>query len=89
MVFNGQRLIKLHYSMTSLYVCTIEVLSICRGVVAESDDIIKASVISLGKNGFINYFGLQVLCFLFLSLVNQYVLALLYFKCGSTVPTAC
>ncbi|XP_019161541.1 PREDICTED: multisubstrate pseudouridine synthase 7 [Ipomoea nil] len=30
-----------------------------RGVVAESDDIIKASVISLGKNGFINYFGLQ------------------------------
>ncbi|XP_031094995.1 multisubstrate pseudouridine synthase 7 [Ipomoea triloba] len=30
-----------------------------RGIVAESDDIIKASVISLGKNGFINYFGLQ------------------------------
>ncbi|CAH9125170.1 unnamed protein product [Cuscuta epithymum] len=30
-----------------------------RGVVAESDDIIKASATALGKNGFINYFGLQ------------------------------
>lgn len=61
MVLNGQILVELLYSMTSLYACTIEVLSMCRGVVAESDDIIKASVISLGKNGFINYFGLQVL----------------------------
>uniref|UniRef100_A0A0D3G9L2 TRUD domain-containing protein n=1 Tax=Oryza barthii TaxID=65489 RepID=A0A0D3G9L2_9ORYZ len=30
-----------------------------RGVVAESEDIIKASVEGLGKNGFINYYGLQ------------------------------
>ncbi|VFQ69189.1 unnamed protein product [Cuscuta campestris] len=30
-----------------------------RGVIAESDDIIKASAAALGKNGFVNYFGLQ------------------------------
>ncbi|VFQ70338.1 unnamed protein product [Cuscuta campestris] len=36
-----------------------------RGVIAESDDIIKASAAALGKNGFINYFGLQVLYFCF------------------------
>lgn len=34
---------------------------ILRGVVAESEDNIKASADSLGKHGFINYFGLQVL----------------------------
>lgn len=32
----------------------------CRGVVAESEDIIKESVNALTKQGFINYFGLQV-----------------------------
>jgi hypothetical protein len=31
-----------------------------RGVVAESEDVIKAAVDGLGKNGFINYYGLQV-----------------------------
>lgn len=31
-----------------------------RGVIAHSDEIIKASADSLGKHGFINYFGLQV-----------------------------
>lgn len=30
-----------------------------RGVVADSEDIIKAAADNLGKNGFINYFGLQ------------------------------
>uniref|UniRef100_N1QRF1 Putative pseudouridine synthase n=1 Tax=Aegilops tauschii TaxID=37682 RepID=N1QRF1_AEGTA len=30
-----------------------------RGVVAESEDMIKAAVDGLGKNGFINYYGLQ------------------------------
>ncbi|XP_062231827.1 multisubstrate pseudouridine synthase 7-like isoform X2 [Phragmites australis] len=30
-----------------------------RGVVAESEDIIKTAVDGLGKNGFINYYGLQ------------------------------
>ncbi|XP_071680693.1 multisubstrate pseudouridine synthase 7 [Lolium perenne] len=30
-----------------------------RGVVAESEDVIKAAVDGLGKNGFINYYGLQ------------------------------
>ncbi|KAL6609680.1 hypothetical protein ACP70R_039649 [Stipagrostis hirtigluma subsp. patula] len=30
-----------------------------RGVIAESEDIIKAAVDGLGKNGFINYYGLQ------------------------------
>ena len=32
-----------------------------RGVVVDSEDVIKASANSLGRNGFINYFGLQVL----------------------------
>jgi hypothetical protein len=31
-----------------------------RGIVAESEDIIKTAVDGLGKNGFINYYGLQV-----------------------------
>jgi tRNA pseudouridine13 synthase len=31
-----------------------------RGVVAEFEDVIKAAVDGLGKNGFINYYGLQV-----------------------------
>jgi hypothetical protein len=31
-----------------------------RNVVAESDDVIKAAVDGLSKNGFINYYGLQV-----------------------------
>lgn len=30
-----------------------------RGIVAESEDIIRASAAALGKHGFINYFGLQ------------------------------
>lgn len=30
-----------------------------RGIVAESEDVIKAAVDGLGKNGFINYYGLQ------------------------------
>lgn len=30
-----------------------------RGVVAESDEVIKEAAVSLGKSGFINYFGLQ------------------------------
>ncbi|CAL4908998.1 unnamed protein product [Urochloa decumbens] len=30
-----------------------------RGVIAESEDVIKASADGLGKNGFINYYGLQ------------------------------
>jgi len=30
-----------------------------RNVVAESDDVIKAAVDGLSKNGFINYYGLQ------------------------------
>jgi hypothetical protein len=33
-----------------------------RGVVAESDDVIKNAFEGLGKSGFINYFGLQVYC---------------------------
>lgn len=32
-----------------------------RGVVADSEETIKKSAESLGKYGFINYFGLQVL----------------------------
>lgn len=32
-----------------------------RGIVADTEDTIKASVDALGRNGFINYFGLQVL----------------------------
>ena len=31
-----------------------------RGVIAESEDVIKAAADGLGKNGFINYYGLQV-----------------------------
>jgi hypothetical protein len=31
-----------------------------RGVIAESKDVIKAAADGLGKNGFINYYGLQV-----------------------------
>lgn len=34
---------------------------VLRGIVADSDDTIKASADALGKHGFINYFGLQVL----------------------------
>ena len=41
----------------SLYALTYRL----RGVVADSEDTIKASAIALGKQGFINYFGLQVL----------------------------
>lgn len=37
-----------------------------RGVVADSEETIKKSAESLGKDGFINYFGLQVLCLLVL-----------------------
>lgn len=33
---------------------------IIRGVVADSDDSIRASATDLGRQGFINYFGLQV-----------------------------
>jgi len=33
-----------------------------RGVIAESEDVIKAAADGLGKNGFINYYGLQVYC---------------------------
>ncbi|KAH9688053.1 TRUD domain-containing protein [Citrus sinensis] len=33
-----------------------------RGVVVDSEDVIKASANSLGRNGFINYFGLQLQC---------------------------
>lgn len=33
---------------------------IIRGVVATSEDAIKASAEALGMHGFINYFGLQV-----------------------------
>lgn len=32
-----------------------------RGVVADAESTIKASADSLGRHGFINYFGLQVL----------------------------
>jgi hypothetical protein len=32
-----------------------------RGVIADSEDTIKAAADSLGRHGFINYFGLQVL----------------------------
>ena len=35
-------------------------LFLSRNVVAESDDVIKAAVDGLSKNGFINYYGLQV-----------------------------
>jgi hypothetical protein len=31
-----------------------------RNVAAESNDVIKAAIDSLNKNGFINYYGLQV-----------------------------
>jgi len=34
-------------------------LFLSRNVVAESDDVIKAAVDGLSKNGFINYYGLQ------------------------------
>jgi hypothetical protein len=36
-------------------------LYLFRGVIAESEDMIKNAVDGLGKNGFINYYGLQVL----------------------------
>ena len=36
-------------------------LYLFRGVTAESEDMIKNAVDGLGKNGFINYYGLQVL----------------------------
>lgn len=36
-------------------------LYLFRGVTAESEDMIKIAVDGLGKNGFINYYGLQVL----------------------------
>lgn len=32
-----------------------------RGVTADSDDTVKASADALGRRGFINYFGLQVI----------------------------
>lgn len=35
-------------------------LFLLRGVVADSDDTVKASADALGRLGFINYFGLQV-----------------------------
>ena len=40
-------------------ICSYILLHYKQGVVAESEDIIKASVEGLGKNGFINYYGLQ------------------------------
>lgn len=40
---------------------TIGPFHVCRGVSSETDDIIRASATALGKNGFINYFGLQVI----------------------------
>lgn len=49
--FSVQNLIRSLYALTYLL----------RGVVADSEDTIKASAIALGKQGFINYFGLQVL----------------------------
>jgi hypothetical protein len=48
-----------------MFLCTF------RGVVAESEDIIKTAAGSLGKNRFINYYGLQVqFCEHFLMLEN-------------------
>lgn len=38
------------------------------GVIADSEDTIKAAADALGKQGFINYFGLQVFSRFFLSL---------------------
>lgn len=52
-----------------------------RNVIAESDDVINAAVNGLSKNGFINYYGLQVqeTCFtLILFLFLCY-----YVTCGS------
>lgn len=40
----------------TLLICT----SFCRGVVADSEDTVKAAAEALGKHGFINYFGMQV-----------------------------
>ena len=37
-----------------------EFADLLRGVVADSEDTIRASAEALGKHGFINYFGLQV-----------------------------
>lgn len=42
-------------------VCTHYIDISSRGVVADSEDTIKASASALGRQGFINYFGLQVL----------------------------
>lgn len=39
-----------------------------RGIIADSEDTIKAAADSLGRHGFINYFGLQVLPWWFLQL---------------------
>lgn len=46
-----------------------------RGVVADSEDTIKASAEALGKHGFINYFGLQVLLF---NLISRLIRNLLH-----------
>lgn len=50
----------------SIIFCAMDsqLLHCLRGVVADSEDTIKMSADSLGKRGFINYFGLQVLPYL-------------------------
>lgn len=46
--------------LVSFSVNLLKGVSLCSRVAANDDDIIKEAAISLGKSGFINYFGLQV-----------------------------
>lgn len=63
---------QLSWNFKDNYNYTLKEQLVCRGVVAESEDIIKDSANTLGKQGFINYFGLQVISSLFFILVPPF-----------------
>lgn len=46
-------MMNLHFNVSTFH--------LCRSISAENEDIIRAAATSLGENGFINYFGLQVI----------------------------
>lgn len=52
---------QLSWNFKDNYNYTLKEHLVCRDVVAESEDTINDSANSLGKQGFINYFGLQVI----------------------------
>lgn len=58
-------------------------LFLSRNVVAESDDVIKAAVDGLSKNGFINYYGLQVKE-TYLFFLAKFILFLVFCVMGSS-----